>query len=55
MLKTFKEFLKEEDGAEMVEWVIIIALIVIVAIVGIRLVGEAVKNKATTIVDEIDA
>jgi len=48
-------FLKEEDGATMVEYAILVALISIVAIVIISNVGTEVASSFSTVRSELNA
>ena len=43
MLEKIKNFVKEEEGASMVEYGLLVALIAIVAIVGVRVVGTGLE------------
>ena len=49
MKQLFMQFLKEEDGATMVEYAILVALISVVAIGTIALIGTDVNNAFTTV------
>ena len=49
MIRTFKAMLKNEEGASLVEYALVVALIAVVAIVVIRTLGQnasAVLNNA---------
>jgi|GEM_PF-4961763 len=50
MIKIIKDFIKEEKGQTLVEWILILALILVIIIVTIRAIGEKGKAKA----DEIE-
>ncbi len=45
---------REEEGASMVEYALLVALIAIVAIVAIILVGNAVSDKFDTVADSLN-
>ncbi|MGI9666030.1 MAG: Flp family type IVb pilin [Acidimicrobiia bacterium] len=45
---------REEEGASMVEYALLVALIAIVAIVAIILVGSAVSEKFDTVQDSLN-
>ncbi len=53
MKNLFKRFVKEESGATMVEYAIMVALVAVVGIVGVTFVGDEVgkafNNVGTTI------
>ena len=53
MLKIFKDFIKEEKGQTLVEWILILALILVVIIGTIKLIGSKGKNKADSILREL--
>ena len=44
MLSTIKKFFRNEDGATLVEYALIIALVAIVALAGIKLLGSNSNN-----------
>jgi pilus assembly protein Flp/PilA len=46
-------FVRDEEGAAMVEYALLVALIAIVAIVAIGLVGTAVSEKFQTVADTL--
>jgi len=50
MIKIIKDFIKEEKGQTLVEWILILALILVVIIATIRTIGTKGKKKA----DEIE-
>lgn len=49
MSKILKEFIKEEKGQTVVEWIIILALILIVIIVTLTAIGKSAKTKGDAI------
>ena len=49
MLNIAKQFIKEEKGQTLVEWIMILALILIVCIVAVRTLGTKANSKATQI------
>jgi pilus assembly protein Flp/PilA len=52
MLSTFKtlisELVRDEEGASLVEYVLLVALIAVVCIAAITLLGQAAKDKFNT-------
>ena len=55
MKQLFMQFIKEEDGATMVEYAILVALISVVAIVTIGLIGGEVQTACSTVNTELSA
>lgn len=55
MKQLFMQFIKEEDGATMVEYAILVALISVVAIATIVLIGEEVNTSFETVETELSA
>lgn len=53
MLNTLKRLVVEEEGQGMAEYALILVAIALVAIVGFRLIGNAVNNKAEDIKDNL--
>ena len=53
MLKIFKDFIKEEKGQTLVEWILILALILVVIIGTIKLIGKQGDKKAKQILNEL--
>jgi pilus assembly protein Flp/PilA len=49
------QFIKEEDGATMVEYAILVALISVVAIATIVLIGQEVNTSFGTVNTELNA
>ena len=49
MIKKIMNFLKDEEGATMVEYAIMLALIAVVSVAMVTLVGTGVLNTFTTI------
>lgn len=54
MIKIFKDFIKEEKGQTLVEWILILALILVIIIATIRAIGEKGNNKANKIKQELE-
>lgn len=54
MIKIFKDFIKEEKGQTLVEWILILALILVIIIVTIRAIGEKGNEKANKIKQELE-
>ena len=53
MKNLLKRFIREESGATMVEYAIMVALIAVVAIITIGLIGEQVNSAFTTVQTEL--
>ena len=49
LMRTTREFLRQDSGATMVEYAIMVALIAAVAIVIIKSVGEKTNNSFSTV------
>jgi Flp pilus assembly pilin Flp len=49
MIKFFKNFSKDEDGAVTVDWVVLTAAVVGLGIAGVSTVNTGIGNLATTI------
>lgn len=54
MIKIFKDFIKEEKGQTLVEWILILALILVVIIAAIKTIGEKGNEKANKIKRELE-
>lgn len=48
-----KHFLRDEDGATMVEYALMLALIAVVCIVAVTAIGKGANNMFNTIADAI--
>ncbi len=44
MLSKLRQFVKEEEGTEVVEWALILVLVIVLTIVAITLVGQNTSN-----------
>jgi Flp pilus assembly pilin Flp len=55
MIKFFKNFSKDEDGAVTVDWVVLTAAVVGLGIAGVSTVNTGIGNLATTIQEDLDA
>lgn len=53
MIKFFKNFSKDEDGAVTVDWVVLTAAVVGLGIAGVAAVNTGVTGLATTIGTEV--
>ena len=53
-MKLIKEFLKEDDGAELAEYAVACAILVAIAFIVYQILGQAVTNKMNDVADEID-
>jgi Flp pilus assembly pilin Flp len=51
---SLKEFLHDEQGAEIAEYAVACAILVAIAIVVYQVLGDAVNNKMNDVADEID-
>ena len=55
MIKFFKNFSKDEDGAVTVDWVVLTAAVVGLGIAGVSTVNTGIGSLATTIQTELGA
>jgi Flp pilus assembly pilin Flp len=55
MIKFFKNFSKDEDGAVTVDWVVLTAAVVGLGIAGVSTVNTGIGQLATTIQEDLDA
>jgi pilus assembly protein Flp/PilA len=53
MVNTFKSMIRDEDGATMVEYGLLVALIAMVAIAGVTTLGTNLKTLYTTVAGSI--
>lgn len=53
-MKTFSSFLRDEQGAELAEYAVGVAILVAIAIVVYNVLGRAVNNKITAVASEIE-
>lgn len=53
-MKTFINFLKDENGASAAEYGLLIALIAIVIIVGVTHLGDKLNQEFNTLADRLD-
>lgn len=53
MIQIFKDFIKEEKGQTLVEWIMILALILVVIIAVMRNIGKEGKSRSDKILDEL--
>lgn len=49
MFKIFKDFVKEEKGQTLVEWILILALVLVVILATIKAIGTKGQQKAKDI------
>ncbi|WP_306152753.1 Flp family type IVb pilin [Roseovarius sp. MMSF_3281] len=54
MIKFFKNFRKDEDGAVTVDWVVLTAAVVGLGVAGISLVNDGITDLATNIQTGLD-
>jgi Flp pilus assembly pilin Flp len=52
-VKQLNDFLRDEQGAELAEYAIGVAIIVAIALVVYRLLGTAVNTKMSTVANEV--
>ena len=55
MIKFFKNFRKDEDGAVTVDWVVLTAAVVALAIAAFGMIGENTENLSAAIAEDIAA
>jgi Flp pilus assembly pilin Flp len=53
-VKSFLEFVNDEQGAELAEYAVGVAILVAIAIVVYQVLGDALNNKMNSVADEID-
>jgi Flp pilus assembly pilin Flp len=53
-VKTLKEFVCDDRGAELAEYAVGTAILVAIAIIVYQILGDAVNNKMNDVADEID-
>lgn len=53
MIKIFKDFLKEEKGQTLVEWIMILSLILVIILSVMRAIGKQGKDRSKKILEEI--
>ena len=49
-----KEFLADDDGAELAEYAVACAILVAIAFIVYQILGQALANKMNDVADEID-
>lgn len=54
-MTSIKDFLRDDQGAELAEYAVACAILVAIAIIVYNILGEAVANKMSAVADEIDA
>jgi pilus assembly protein Flp/PilA len=54
-MERLKRFLKDEEGASMPEYALLVALIAVVVIAGATLLGNAVNNKLSLVGNTVTA
>jgi len=53
MVTTFKSMIRDEEGATMVEYGLLVALIAMVALVGVTTLGSNLKSLYTTVAGSV--
>lgn len=54
-MKKLNTFLSDENGAELAEYAVGVAIVVVIAILVYQLLGDAINNKMISVTNEIDA
>lgn len=54
-MKSLKSFLKDEQGAELAEYAVGTAIVVAIAIVVYKVLGDAINARMSAVVDELEA
>ena len=54
-MERFKKFLRDEEGASMPEYALLVALIAVVVIAGATILGNAVNNKLSLVGNTVTA
>ncbi len=54
-MKSLKKFLRDEHGAELAEYAVGTAIVVAIAIVVYKVLGDAISNRMSAVVDELEA
>lgn len=54
-MKSLKSFLKDEHGAELAEYAVGTAIVVAIAIVVYKVLGDAINARMSAVVDELEA
>ena len=54
-MNRLEEFLKAEDGAELAEYAVGVAILVAIALVVYKILGNAINNKMNAVATDVDA
>jgi len=54
-VKSINGFLKDERGAELAEYAVAVAIVVVIAILVYKVLGDAINAKMISVAGEIDA
>jgi len=54
-VKSLKNFLLDEGGAELAEYAVCAAIVVAIAILVFQILGDAIYNRMNAVVDELEA
>lgn len=53
-MRLIKEFLRDNEGAELAEYAVATAILVAIAFIVYNIFGQAITDKANAVADEID-
>ncbi|HEX2267942.1 MAG TPA: hypothetical protein VHH35_00310 [Pyrinomonadaceae bacterium] len=54
-MKSLKNFLLDEHGAELAEYAVGTAIVVVIAIIVYQILGDAINSRMEAVVDELEA
>ena len=54
-MKSLKNFLLDEHGAELAEYAVGTAIVVVIAIIVYQVLGDAINSRMEAVVDELEA
>jgi Flp pilus assembly pilin Flp len=53
-MNNIKQFFTDEQGAELAEYAVAVAILVVIAIASYQILGDAVNDKMNQVADEIE-
>jgi pilus assembly protein Flp/PilA len=53
MINSFKSMIRDEEGATMVEYGLLVAFIALVAVVGVKVLGSSLSNMFSTVAGQV--